>query len=219
MIAVIRTAFDSKYDIICEDISLMGNLIDSGISQAMFALVDRDITMAKTVIKNDKQVNELRFKVEEASLALIATQQPAAGDLRAVIAATHIVVELERIGDYAAGIARTVIMMSDEPPLKTQKKLPKMGELSQQMVADSIQAFIKRDATWAREIAKKDKIMDRMYKTVFSKLVAVMAHKPELVTQATYLLWCAHNLERIADRVTNISERTIFMATGDLREL
>lgn len=210
--------FDREYQAICDDVVRMGGMIEAAIGQAMQALVERDVPLAEQVIAGDEKVNEIRFKIEEACLTIIATQQPIAGDLRSVVAAMHIAVELERMGDHAAGIARTVVLMSDEPLLKTIKKIPKMGELSRQMLSDCIQAFIKRDAQWAREIAANDGRMDELYKAVFDRLVETMAHKPELVARATYLMWTAHNLERIADRVTNIAERIDFMTTGDLKE-
>ncbi len=210
--------FDREYQAICDDVVRMGGMIEAAIGQAMQALVERDVPLAEQVIAGDEKVNEIRFKIEEACLTIIATQQPIAGDLRSVVAAMHIAVELERMGDHAAGIARTVVLMSDEPLLKTIKKIPKMGELSRQMLSDCIQAFVKRDAQWAREIAANDGRMDELYKAVFDRLVETMAHKPELVARATYLMWTAHNLERIADRVTNIAERIDFMTTGDLKE-
>ena len=210
--------FDREYQAICDDVVRMGGMIEAAIGQAMQALVERDVPLAEQVIAGDEKVNEIRFKIEEACLTIIATQQPIAGDLRSVVAAMHIAVELERMGDHAAGIARTVVLMSDEPLLKTIKKIPKMGELSRQMLSDCMQAFVKRDAQWAREIAANDGRMDELYKAVFDRLVETMAHKPELVARATYLMWTAHNLERIADRVTNIAERIDFMTTGDLKE-
>jgi phosphate transport system protein len=150
---------------------------------------------------------------------LIATKQPAARDLRNVIGAMNIVVELERIGDYAAGISKTVVRMRHEPLLKTFKKIFKMGALSQQMLADSVQAFLSQDADRARQIAAMDPEMDQLYQDVFDRLVEVMAKDPEVVTRAIYLMWISHNLERIADRVTNIAERTIFVTTGEMTEL
>ena len=219
MTSVLRSTFDREFDEICADLVKMAQMIDWAIENALKALVERDHQLAEQVRANDEQVNAVRFKVEEACLVTIATQQPAAGDLRAVITAMHLAVEMERIGDYAAGIAKTVILMEEEPLLKTLKKIPRMGELSRQMLADSIQAFLKRDVAWAQEIASHDDELDELYRSVFNKLVEKMAKEPELVTRATYLMWCAHNLERIADRVTNIAERIIFMTTGSLREL
>lgn len=214
-----RTAFDREFDLICQDLMEMGQLIDKAIAQSTEALEKRDEKLAHKVIDRDERVNHLRFRIEENCLALIATQQPAAGDLRAVVAAMHVVVELERIGDYAAGIAKTVIMMSEEPLLKTFKKIFRMGELSRTMLASGLQAFFSRDAETAREAASHDSEVDQMYRSVFDRLVETMAKEPELVTRCTYLMWCAHNFERIADRVTNIAERVIFMTTGAMTEL
>jgi phosphate transport system protein len=123
------------------------------------------------------------------------------------------------MGDHVKGIAKTVIMMEEEPMLKTFKKLRKMGGLGYEMLIGAVDAFIEKDADSARKIAERDPEMDELYRSVFDKLVKVMAHKPELVARATYLMWCAHNLERIADRVTNIAERVIFMATGTFGDL
>ncbi len=214
-----QTVFDREFALIIDDLKEMTHLVNQAIDKSMQALRDRNVGLAQEVIAEDARVNALRFKIEEACLELIATQQPIAGDLRAVVAMMHIVVEMERMGDHAAGIAKTVVRMEEEPLLKTLKKIFKMGELSQQMLADVVQAFLHKDAEQARLIAAQDAEMDEMYHAVFAKLVETMARKPEMVTRATYLLWTAHNLERIADRVTNIAERVIFMATGDLGEL
>jgi phosphate transport system protein len=164
-------------------------------------------------------VNKLRFDIEEECLALIATQQPTASDLRAVIAAMNIITDIERMGDHAAGIAKTVIKMGDEPLLKPLIDIPKMVTLSREMLKTSLKAFIDRDAPKARSIAKQDDEIDALYRAIFDELVEIMVDKPDAVERATYLLWCAHNLERIGDRVTNIAERVIFMSTGDMKEL
>jgi phosphate transport system protein len=150
---------------------------------------------------------------------LIATQQPAASDLRAVKATMSIVVDLERMADHASGIAKTVILMGDEPLLKPLIDVPRMARLAKEMLADILDAYVKRDAKLAREIADRDDEMDRLYRAVFDELVEIMAEKPGSVERATFLMWCAHNLERIGDRVTNIAERVVFITTGDLQEL
>lgn len=215
----LRSTYDREFSGIREDLIRMSQMVDQAIAEAMLALQDRNLPLAEEIIQRDEEINALRFKIEEACIVLIATQQPTASDLRSVVSAIHIVVEMERMADHAAGIAKTVILMGEEPLLKTLKKIFKMGDLSRQMLADCIQAYLKRDSAWAREIASRDDEMDQMYKSVFGRLVEVMAKKPGMVARATYLLWCAHNLERIADRVTNIAERIIFMTTGDMREL
>ena len=214
----IRTAFDREFGRICDDLAAISAGIDLAIERSMQALVENNHLAAEAVIQDDEKINHLRFKVEEACVQLIATQQPAASDLRKVIAAIHLAVEMERMGDHAAGIAKTVILV-DEPLQKTLKKLEKMSELSRVMLGDCMKAFLNQDAAWAREIASRDAEMDQLYQAVFERLIAIMAKKPETIKRATYLMWCAHNLERIADRVTNVAERIIFMATGDLREL
>jgi phosphate transport system protein len=215
----LRSTFDREFGSIQQMLLEMGSMLDWAIDRAMFSLKHTDQEQAQAIIEMDERVNELRYKIEEACLTLIATQQPAASDLRAVIAAIHIAVEMERMGDHAAGIAKTVILMSEEPLLKTIKKIPKMAELSRQMLADCLQAYVLRDADWARRIAAQDAKMDQLYKAVFDRLIEIMAKKTELIPRATYLSWTAHNLERIADRVTNIAERIIFMTTGDVKEL
>lgn len=219
MMNVHRTTFDREFDHIQSDLVNMASFVEKAIENGIIALKESDLILARQIIVDDEEVNRLRFKLEEACLTLIATQQPAASDLRAVIATMYITVDLERMGDHAAGIAKTVILMSDEPLAKTIKKIPRMGELSRQMLHDCIQAFLQRDAAWARDIANQDEKMDELYREVFDRLMELMGKKPDLITRATYLMWCAHNLERIADRVTNIAERIVFMTTGNMQEL
>jgi phosphate transport system protein len=219
MTSSLRATFDREFEETRQDLYQMADMVGVAIDQSLNALVNRDLKLAEEIIADDDQINNMRFKIEEGCLALIATQQPAASDLREIIAIIHMVVEMERMGDYAAGIAKTTIMMSDEPLLKTLKKFPRMGEISREMLYDSIQAFKQHNSDWAREIAARDTQIDDLYQSIFHKLIKIMAKEPEMVTRCTYLLWCAHNLERIADRVTNIAEQTIFMTTGDLKEL
>ena len=213
------SAFDRDFMAITDELRRICEMVEAAIARAMQALEANDTKLAKQIIEEDSQVNHLRYRIEEDCLALIATKQPAARDLRQVIGVMNIVVELERIGDYAAGIAKTVLRMRHEPLLKTFKKIFKMGSLSQQMLIDSLQAFLEQDAERARQIAGMDPEMDQLYQEVFERLVEVMAKDSELVTRAIYLMWIAHNLERIADRVTNIAERTIFVTTGEMTEL
>ena len=218
MSQIVETFFDQEFKKISADVVNMGGLVEQAINHAMLALVEQKGKLAESVISSDKEINHLRFTVEEACVELLATQQPAAGDLRAVIASMHIAVELERMGDHAAGIAKTVVLMKEEPLLKTLKKIPRMGELSRSMLVDCLQAYTDRDAEKARQVVALDSEMDQLYHSVFERLVQLMAEKPDIVFRATYLMWCAHNLERIADRVINIAERIVFMVTGDLGE-
>ena len=214
-----RARYDQNYAAIEDDLLKMGSLVQDAIRNSLESLKQRDTNLAQEVIDRDLRINNLRFKIEEACLTLIATQQPTAGDLRAVVAAMNIVVDMERMADHASGIAKTVIRMGDEPLLKPLIDLPRMADLAREMLSDALDAFIKRDASAAKAIAPRDEEMDLLYKAIFDELVEIMAHKPGSVERATYLLWCAHNLERIGDRAINIVERVIFMTTGDMREL
>jgi phosphate transport system protein len=215
----IRSTYDNELLAIQQNLKGMSELVGAAIERSMEALHNRDLVMAAKVIAEDMRINELRYQIEEACLALIATQQPIAGDLRTIIAILHSVIELERMGDHAAGISKTVIKASDERPLKPGKIIAHMAELSRQMLKDCVQAFVDRDTDRAKEIAALDSDMDLMYKALFDRLVKVMSEKPKLVPRATYLMWCGHNLERIADRVTNLAEQVIFMTTGSMKEL
>lgn len=219
MTSSLRITFDREFEQTRTDLYQLADLVGIAINQAIKALVDRDLKLAEEIISSDIEINNLRYKIEESCLALIATQQPAASDLREIIAIIHMVVEMERMGDYAAGIAKTTIMMNEEPLLKVFKKIPKMGVMAHQMLVDSIQAFKLHNADWAREIAARDTEINDLYQSLFHKLIKIMAKEPEMVTRCTYLIWCIHNLERIADRVTNIAEQIIFMTTGDIGEL
>jgi phosphate transport system protein len=215
----LRATYDRAFLDVQEDILRLGKMVDEAISRALESLQQRDQVLAQQVIDDDDNVNALRYQIEESCLALIATQQPAASDLRAVMATMSIVVDLERMADHASGIAKTVILMGDEPLLKPLIDVPRMARLAKEMLADILDAYVKRDAKLAREIADRDDEMDRLYRAVFDELVEIMAEKPGSVERATFLMWCAHNLERIGDRVTNIAERVVFITTGDLQEL
>jgi len=219
MLYSLRTAYDREFIQIQDNLLQMGLMVDQAIALALESLQNRDQALAQQVINDDQAINALRFKIEDACLALIATQQPAASDLRAVVAVITIVINLERMGDHASGIAKTVILMGDEPLLKPLIDIPRMVRLAQDMLSEVLQAFVERDADSARAIAVRDDEMDHLYQAIFEELLEIMADKPDSIERATYLMWCAHNLERIGDRVTNIAERVIFVSTGDMREL
>lgn len=214
----IRTSFHKKLREIQDDILVMGDMAGKAILRSIEALKDRDLDLARKIIADDHKINDKRFEVEEKCAQLIATQQPMAGDLRILIAILHITTEIERIGDYAAGIARIVAMMGDEPPLKPYIDIPRMADQTVDMLHRSLRAFIQHDADTARGIAAEDDTIDHLYDQVFRELLTFMMEDPKTITRATRLIWVAHNLERAADRVTNICERTIFMVTGKMEE-
>ena len=219
MVSSLRATYDREFAAIKNEIIKMGSLVETAIADSMQSLQERDQIQAQQVIDHDETINALRFKVEEACLTLIATQQPTASDLRDVIAAMSIVVEMERMADHASGIAKTVIRMGDEPPLKPLIDLPRMAQLAREMLRDGLDSFITRDVQKARIVATRDDEMDLLNRAIFDELVEIMAERPDGVERATYLLWCSHNLERIGDRVTNIVERVVFMTTGDMEDL
>ena len=159
----------------------------------------------------------MRYEIEEACIELFATQNPMASDLRTVAAALIIANELERMGDYAEGICKLTIKMAGEPPLKPLIDIPRMSALAQGMLRRCLQAFVDRDAAAAEAIWREDDQLDELYHQILRELLGYMIEDPTSITRATYLLWVAHNLERIGDRVSNIAERVIYMATGRLR--
>jgi phosphate transport system protein len=215
----LRSAFDRELSRVRDNLLRMGSLVDVAIERSVESLKNRDAALARQIIQDDAVINDLRFTIEEECLTLIATQQPAASDLRMVVAAMNIVNDMERMGDHATGIAKTVIRMSDQPLLKPLIDIPRMTNLARDMLKRSLDAFIARDAAAARAIAAQDDDIDHLYKAIFDELLAIMAQDPNTIPRGTYLLWCAHNLERIGDRVTNIAERVIFMTTGTMKEL
>ena len=214
-----RSALEHDLEGIRSDILRMGSRVETSIERSVQALKERDADLAQEVINNDAEINQLRYAIEERCLELIATQQPAAGDLRMTIAATHIAVELERMADHAAGTAEIVKRMYDEPLLKPLIDLPIMAQIANEMIHTALDAFVARDANAAENVAARDDEIDALYQQVFRELLTYMLEDPRNISRATYLLWVAHNLERIGDRVTNVCERVVFMATGKLEEI
>lgn len=214
-----RATLDRELAEINEALLRIGDLVDSAIERSMQSLVQRNTSLAQEVDADDAKINALRFEVEEACLALIARQQPAAGDLRAVLAAFSIVTDLERMGDHAAGIARTVLHMGDEPLLKPLIDLPRMAETCRDMLRRALQAFVERDVDKARAIVSMDDTVDALYTQIFREVLSFMVEDPRTTSRGLYLVFTAHNLERIGDRVTNIVERILFLTSGELREL
>ena len=215
----IRTVFHKKLREIQDDVLAMGSMVEKATSYSIEALKERDLDKAHEVIANDLQINNKRFNIEEKCVQLIATQQPMASDLRAIICVLNIITEIERIGDYAEGIAKVVTMIGDEPPLKPLIDIPRMAEKVNDMLHRSLDALISRDADAAKQIVNEDDEVDNLYDQVFRELLVFMAEDPKTITRATRLIWVAHNLERSADRVTNICERVVYLVTGKMEEL
>ena len=212
-----RTAFDQQLTEIQEDMLVLADMVESAIDRSIQALKDRNVELARQVIDDDIKINRKRYEVEEKCLELIATQQPLASDLRTIVAVLHIIVDLERMGDHAEGIAKIAVMLADEPPLKPYVDIPRMAEIATEMLRESLEAFKHRDAERARAIIDRDDEVDALYDQVYRELLTYMLNDPRTIERATYLIWVAHNLERIADRVTNICERVVYLVDGQDR--
>jgi phosphate transport system protein len=215
----IRSTLEHELDHTRQDILRLGSMVQSAIERSTRALKEQDADLAQQVINDDQAINQMRYRIEEECLTLIATQQPAASDLRMVIAAMHTAGELERMADHAEGIAVLAKRLADEPPLKPLITAPLMARTAQEMIQGALDAFINRDPNVARAVARRDDEMDAMYQQLFRELLTYMLEDPQTISRATYLLWVTHNLERIGDRVTNMCERVIFMTTGLLEEI
>ena len=215
----IRTAFHKHLREIQDDILAMGSMVSKAMLRSIEALKQRDLELAHQLIADDQKINNKRFEIEEKCIALIATQQPMAGDLRIIVAILNIIIEIERIGDYAAGISKIVILIGDEPPLKPLIDIPRMADHAVDMLRRSLDAFVSRDAEAAKKIIAEDDFSDNLYDQIFRELLTLMAEDPKTITRATRLMWVAHNLERSADRVTNICERVVFVVTGKMEEI
>lgn len=257
MASSVRALLDNELDTLNQSVLALSSMVDAAIGQAVNALMNNDITLAEQVIVGDAEINRLRFHIEEKSYVILSTQQPLARDLRTVIAAIHFAIELERIGDHAAGIARIVTRMEEMPrpvlidaspeadeaedngqeaevaevekaelaaddgphPLRLKlSRLPKMTKRARDMLRRATEAYIERDIEKANAIVKRDRKLDRHYRKFFAEAMAEMTSRG-VAEMPTYLLWIAHNLERIGDRTTNLAERVVFMVTGQYTEV
>lgn len=216
---MVRIAFEKHLQELQDDVLAMGSMVDKAIDRSVEGLKRRDLDLARQVITDDAKINQARFDIEEKCIHLIATQQPIASDLRILVAVLNIIVDLERMGDHAEGIARINALMGDMPLVKPLIDIPRMAQKSREMLNRSLTAFVNRDAEDAKRICADDDEVDNLYDQVYRELITIMLGDPRTITPATYLLWAAHNLERIADRATNISERVVFLVSGHMQEL
>lgn len=214
-----RETLERKEDQLLDEIINLGQMVISATIKSVDLLANKDIEGSKVLFAEDKLINDLRFKIERDTLIAIATQQPLATDLRILASILEISTELERMGDYAKGIAKINIDMGEDPLLKPLIDLPKMAELATQMLDKALRAFIDRDENAARQIFKEDDKVDDLYNKIHRELINFMIEDRDTIDPANQLLWAAHNLERLADRVVNICERTIFVNTGEMVEL
>jgi phosphate transport system protein len=214
-----RELFDQELQRLQEEVLALGSMVEEALVKSVDTLKKRDFAGSKLIIAGDRRINEKRFAIEADALTLIATQQPMAGDMRLLAAILEIIGELERIGDYAKGIARINLMIGEQPLVKPLIDLPVMAEKARYMLRSALDAFVQRDIDRARAIPALDDDVDELYNQVYRELLTYIMEDPKIIEQANYLLWVAHNLERTADRVINLCERVVFAVTGEMEEL
>ncbi len=214
-----RSGFDRELQRLQDEVLMMGSMVENSICRALDSLKQRDMEGARRVVEEDDDIDRKRFEIEDRCIDLIATQQPMAGDLRILVTMLHVIVELERMGDYAEGIAKISLMMGNDAPLKPLIDIPRMADKATYMLRCSLDALVKRDTAIANRVCDDDDEVDALYDQVYQDLLAYMIDDPRTIQRATYLLWVSHDLERIADRATNIAERVIFLVTGKMMEI
>jgi phosphate transport system protein len=215
----VRATFHQSLQMLQDEMLVLASMADKAVGRSVEALKERDLEAARRIIADDTEIDQKRYDIEEQAIHLIATQQPMARDLRTIVAILNIIVDLERIGDYAEGIAKIVLLLGDQPPLKRLIDIPRMADKARDMLRRSLDAFIARDSEMAKRIADEDDEVDALHDQVYRELLTFMIEDPQTITRATYLTWVTHNLERIADRTTNICERVVFLVTGRMEQV
>ncbi|OGO59871.1 MAG: phosphate transport system regulatory protein PhoU [Chloroflexi bacterium RBG_19FT_COMBO_47_9] len=215
-----RESFNQQLRMLVDQVLVLGSMVEQSVLDSLDALKRRDLEKARRIYAEDQRVNEKRYSIESNCITLIATQQPMARDVRFLAAILEIITELERIGDYAKGISKINQLLSEEPvdPV-ILNELQQMAKLGLNMLRRSLDAFVVSDEKTARDIPKEDDLVDQLYNQIYTKLVGQMIADPATIDRANHMMWAAHNLERMADRVTNICERIVYVATGEMREL
>lgn len=216
---MLRKTFEHELQQAKDDILVLGSMVEQAVLGSVDALKKRDIAASRQIIETDRLINERRFEIENQVMIIIATQQPMAHDLRLLASLLDVASEIERMGDYAKGIAKINIRMGDQPLLKPLVDIPLMAQKGVDMLHRALTAFVTEDADAARAIPPEDDEVDQLYTQIYRELMTYVMQDPKNIERANWLLWAAHNLERLADRVTNICERTVFIVTGEIREL
>lgn len=214
-----RETLDRAIEELLNEVLVQGSMVEKALKESVAALINRDVDAGKIIYDQDRQINKKHFEIEESVITVIATQQPMARDLRLLTAILEVTTELERMGDYAKGIARITVRLGQESLLKPISEITPMAEVCVDLLHRAVQAFVEKDAEAARVIPKEDDKVDAYYNRIYRDLMTQMIADPSTVDQANHLLWVAHNLERVADRVTNVCERIVFVVTGELLEM
>jgi phosphate transport system protein len=215
----LRQALDQAMRSVEDDLLRMGTLAGQLLTKAVDALKWRDAVAAAGVIEEDAQIDRLHLDIEQRVMALLATQQPMARDLRTLTSILAASIDVERLGDHAKSVAEAAIRLSVKPPLKPLVDIPYIAQIILGMLHDVLEAFARRDPVLAEALAAKDDTVDALRAQIFREILTYMAEKPRTITQGLDLILVAQHLERAADHVTNIAERVIFMTTGEMREL
>jgi phosphate transport system protein len=216
---MVRKTFESEIQQVKDDVLILGSMVEKALLDSVDALKKRDIKAAEKLYLDDRDINKKRFEIENHLMILIATQQPMAHDLRLLASTMEIISELERMGDYAKGISNINIRMGDTPLLKPLIDVPRMAQKGADMLHRSLTAFVNEDVETARALPVEDDEVDALYNQIYRELMTFIIADPKTIERANWLLWVAHNLERFADRVTNICERTVFIVTGEMAEI
>lgn len=216
---MVRETLNRQIRHILDETLLLGSMVEQAILTSVDALKKRDFQVSKTICEDDQIINDKRYAIENAVIILISTQQPVARDLRLLTAVLEISTELERIGDYAKGIARVVIKLQNENIPIPMREITRMAEVGVSMLHRALGAFVTENAQQASEIPAEDDEVDELYNQVNRFMVNAMIQDPSIIDNANLIMWVAHNLERTADRVTNLCERTVFITTGELMDM
>jgi phosphate transport system protein len=215
-----RETFERQLQMMVDQVLVLGSMVEQAVFDSLDALKRRDLNAARRITEADNEINEKRYAIESGCVTLIATQQPMARDVRFLAAIIEIITELERIGDYAKGICKITQIISEEAidPVLIDE-LQQMATLGLGMLRRALDAFVIGDADVAREIPMEDSKVDQLYNQIYRKLMEQMSADISTIDRANHVMWAAHNLERMSDRVTNICERIVYVATGEMREL
>ena len=214
-----RDLFNAELRQLQDDVLILGSMAEKAVMDAMESLRDGDANWSRKIVEDDLRINAKRFEIEDRTMFVIASQQPMATDLRSLASVLYIITDIERIADHAEGIARINLMLGEEPLPRRLGYIPAMADRAVAMLRNSLKAYIEHDVEMARQICDSDDEVDRLQDSVYDDCIKAMIADPNSVQRNTYLIWCAHNRERIADRCTNICERVVYTATGRMEEI
>ncbi len=214
-----RKSYQEEVESLRNDLLGMAHLVENTIIKSVESLAKKDIELAKKIVADDDIIDEMEHDIERRCFRLLALQQPMASDLRAISTALKIITDLERIADHASDIAKVTIRLEGQPLIKPLIDIPRMAVIAESMIHDILTAFVDRNDKLAEEVCTRDDEVDNLYSQIFRELLLIMMEDPRTITQATYLLFVAQYLERVADHATNLGEWVIYMVTGERKEL